>query len=246
MVKKVFSLFLIALMLTGCMAPKLTPTPPFGVEVKIAPYSPLPTPTPSPEREVRPSPTPTPETEIKPLPTIPQEEALSRAIKRAIADLSRRLGIPESEIEVVSASWQEMPIQDVECCQPEGKITLPAFVMGIEIVLLAQGKTYVYRGRGEMVNLCIPGEEKPVACNSILEKVLAFFESKGISREEIKVILVECVTWPDTSLGCPEPGKFYAQVLVPGYRIVLEVRGRIVEVHTDLKGRLVTCIPIEL
>ncbi|MDW8101324.1 MAG: hypothetical protein RMK30_00375 [Anaerolineae bacterium] len=244
MVRKVFSFFLIALMLTGCAAPKLTPTPPSRVEVKIAPYSPPSIPTPSPEREVRPL--PTPEMEVKPLPTIPREEALSRAIKRAIADLSRRLGIPESEIEVVSASWREMPIQEVECHQPEGKITLPAFVMGVEVVLMAQGKTYVYRGRGEMVTLCIPGEEKPTAYNPILERVLALFESKGISREEIKVIMVECVTWPDTSLGCPEPGKFYAQVLVPGYRIVLEVKGLRVEVHTDLKGRVVICSPIKL
>jgi hypothetical protein len=38
---------------------------------------------------------------------------------------------------------------------------------------------------------------------------------------EITVVLVEDVTWPDGSLGCPQPGMSYTQALVDGYRIVL-------------------------
>ncbi len=228
--KKVLSFLLLALAVAGCAAPEQTPTPApaSGVEVRVIPLSPLPTPAPEGE-----------ELTSQPSPTLPTEEALSRAVRRAVTDLSRRSGIPESEIEVVSASWEEMPIQDVECGRPEGKITLPAFVMGIEVVLSARGKTYIYRGRGEMVKLCSPEGEEPEAL--LLEKVKSLF--KDYPPEEVKVLLVERVTWPDTSLGCPEPGKFYAQVLVPGYRMVLEVGGRKVEVHTDLKGRAVVCFP---
>lgn len=43
---------------------------------------------------------------------------------------------------------------------------------------------------------------------------------------------VESVTWPDTSLGCPEPGMMYAQVLTPGYRFTLQSGGKLYRYHT--------------
>lgn len=230
MVRKVLCLFFITLTLAGCAAPEPTPAPQVGI--RLGPLSPLPTP--SPYVEPEPSPTPT-----VPSPVSHDEEALSRAVRRAVADLSRRLGIPEEEIEVVSATREEMPVQDVECGRPESRIVLPAFVMGIEVVLSACGQTYVYRGRGEMLNLCPPESEGLPPF--ILEKIRELFED--YPPEEVKIVLVEQVTWPDTSLGCPEPGKFYAQVLVPGYRVVVEVGGRKFEVHTDLRGRVVICNP---
>lgn len=54
----------------------------------------------------------------------------------------------------------------------------------------------------------------------------------GVSREEIKVIEVEEVEWPDTSLGCPQPGMAYAQVIVPGCRVTLDAADETYEVHT--------------
>jgi len=64
----------------------------------------------------------------------------------------------------------------------------------------------------------------------------------GVAVEEITVLKVEAVEWPDTSLGCPRPGEMYAQVITPGYRIILEVRGNRYEYHSDNQGkRLVLC-----
>ena len=42
----------------------------------------------------------------------------------------------------------------------------------------------------------------------------------------VGVVRAERVTWPDASLGCPEAGKFYAQVLTPGVWLVLSHVGR--------------------
>lgn len=53
-----------------------------------------------------------------------------------------------------------------------------------------------------------------------------------VSVSEISVISVEAVDWPDTSLGCPEPGMAYAQVITPGYLIVLEAKGQAYEYHS--------------
>jgi hypothetical protein len=62
----------------------------------------------------------------------------------------------------------------------------------------------------------------------------------GVDREEITVVSVEYVEWPDTSLGCPEPGQMYLQVITPGYRIILEVRGRTYEYHSD-RRQVILC-----
>ncbi len=46
-----------------------------------------------------------------------------------------------------------------------------------------------------------------------------------IDHELIEVIASEECTWGDTSLGFPDPGTSYAQVLVSGYRVVLRAAG---------------------
>ena len=40
------------------------------------------------------------------------------------------------------------------------------------------------------------------------------------------VISAEAVTFPDGSLGCPQPGMVYTQALVDGYKIVAEAGGK--------------------
>lgn len=58
---------------------------------------------------------------------------------------------------------------------------------------------------------------------------------------EISVVSVEAVDWPDTSLGCPQPGMAYAQVITPGFRVVLEAAGQSYEYHTDQDSSVVLC-----
>jgi hypothetical protein len=47
----------------------------------------------------------------------------------------------------------------------------------------------------------------------------------GVAADSIDVVSVEEVTWPDGSVGCPQPGMRYTQALVNGSRIVLRVDG---------------------
>jgi hypothetical protein len=45
----------------------------------------------------------------------------------------------------------------------------------------------------------------------------------GVAATSIIIAEAAEAMWPDTSLGIPEPGKMYAQMLTDGYRVVLEV-----------------------
>jgi len=64
-------------------------------------------------------------------------------------------------------------------------------------------------------------------------------EELDVALDDIDVTAVEAVQWSDASLGCPKPGYVYAQVITPGYRMLLEVQGEKHEVHTDKEGRSV-------
>jgi hypothetical protein len=52
-------------------------------------------------------------------------------------------------------------------------------------------------------------------------RALAFLRTAGVDPSLLTVTSAEPVTWPDSSLGCPQPGIQYLQMLTPGYRIEL-------------------------
>jgi hypothetical protein len=51
--------------------------------------------------------------------------------------------------------------------------------------------------------------------------------------EEIRLIKMEPVDWPDACLGATQPGEICAQVITPGYRLQVEIKGKVVELHSD-------------
>ena len=53
-----------------------------------------------------------------------------------------------------------------------------------------------------------------------------------ISEREIEILEVRKVVWPDASLGCPQPGKVYAQIQVDGLLIRLRAGGRMYFYHS--------------
>lgn len=67
--------------------------------------------------------------------------------------------------------------------------------------------------------------------------------AKRFKVPESAVVLTraEQLTWSDGSLGCPEPGRFYTQALVPGYRVVARTSAGELTYHTDARGNAVTC-----
>jgi hypothetical protein len=54
-----------------------------------------------------------------------------------------------------------------------------------------------------------------------------------VAEEAVTVASVAATQWPDASLGCPEPGRVYAQVLTRGYAMSLVVEGRRYAYHSD-------------
>lgn len=71
-----------------------------------------------------------------------------------------------------------------------------------------------------------PGLEKIVtqAINDLADRL-------ATDPEKILLVEVAAITWPDGSLGCPQPGMLYTQVQVDGFRIRFQVGEQIYEYH---------------
>ena len=63
----------------------------------------------------------------------------------------------------------------------------------------------------------------------------------GVPESQIEVVSYEYTEWPDSSLGCPEPGHAYLTVITPGYRVVLKAAGEQYEYHTNEKNMVIRC-----
>ena len=53
----------------------------------------------------------------------------------------------------------------------------------------------------------------------------------GVAAAAPQLDKAEAVDWADASLGCPEPGMMYAQLITPGYKVSLKVGGKTHDVH---------------
>ncbi len=90
-----------------------------------------------------------------------------------------------------------------------------------------------------------PAVEKKAVTNAPDEMIKAALEDAAnrstTAPADIKVISEEAVTWPDGSLGCPQPGMMYTQALVAGYRIVLQAGAQTLNYHAMSRGKPVFC-----
>ncbi|HEY4690296.1 MAG TPA: hypothetical protein VIK33_13355, partial [Anaerolineae bacterium] len=59
----------------------------------------------------------------------------------------------------------------------------------------------------------------PASLQPLIDTAIAdLSERLSIDATQITVVGFSAEVWPDASLGCPEPGVQYAQVLTEGYR----------------------------
>jgi hypothetical protein len=63
----------------------------------------------------------------------------------------------------------------------------------------------------------------------------------NVAASAVVLARAEQVTWPDGSLGCPEPGKLYTQMLVPGYRLTAKTTAGELVYHADAHGNVKSC-----
>jgi len=56
-------------------------------------------------------------------------------------------------------------------------------------------------------------------------------QQTGSNVDEVAIRSVEAIQFGDSSLGCPQPGMSYLQVITPGYKILAEAANRSFDVR---------------
>ncbi len=181
-------------------------------------------------------------------------------VDQAISDLAERLNVPTSEIVVVSEESVVWPDGSLGCPQP-GMNYIQILIEGHRIVLKHGDETYDYHAGPSSVVYCeqakltpqpaplltvapLPtvaieqgGVVKPTAgppseLQPLVDQAIAdLVDRMSVDPAEVEVVTAETVVWPDTSLGCPQPGMQYLQVLTDGFRIELRVKDHIYAYH---------------
>jgi hypothetical protein len=87
---------------------------------------------------------------------------------------------------------------------------------------------------------------QPGSASAVPEHFLAAVIDDAASRRDadrasVRIMSGQAVDWPDGSLGCPEPGKSYTQVIVPGYLVMVDVSGATLEYHLNQRGDFRQC-----
>jgi hypothetical protein len=86
-----------------------------------------------------------------------------------------------------------------------------------------------------------PAAATPELSGETAPLIAAIAADLGVLPETVQVVTMEPRDWPDSSLGCPQPDMLYAQVVTPGYLVLVEVSGERIEYHTDDRGTVVRC-----
>lgn len=88
------------------------------------------------------------------------------------------------------------------------------------------------------------GVDLPANAAEILSKALAqISETFGIAASDITVKSMESTMWPDACLGVSTAGMMCAQVVTPGYLVILDTPQGEMEVHTNETGDNFRIIP---
>lgn len=81
----------------------------------------------------------------------------------------------------------------------------------------------------------VPGGDEKIDPNlqPLIEMAVADLAQRlGVGAAGIEVLAAYLVVWPDSSLGCPQPGMQYLQVLTDGSLILLGSGGAVYRYHT--------------
>lgn len=112
------------------------------------------------------------------------------------------------------------------------KTYLVAAVMVLALILVAWASRPVNDGNGDQN----PGGDHPEVVQEVISKLK---DTLGISADEIKVESIEQVEWPNACLGLAGEDEMCAEVITPGWKIVLSVAGDDYTFHTDLSANYI-------
>jgi len=168
----------------------------------------------------------------------------------AIDTLAADLKVPRENVELDTVRAVEWRNSSLGCPKP-GMAYLDVITPGHKVTLRVDGQIYVVHEAANEAFVCrrnlalagiTPQRELEFGPQMVAaRKDLA--ARLGLRDSEIQFVSSEARTFPDGSLGCPEPGVMYTQAEVRGWVLTFAARERRHTYHADA-NRTIACPPI--
>jgi hypothetical protein len=173
----------------------------------------------------------------------PTEGQYAQAEQAAVKALTEELGTGADQVKVVRVEAVEWPDSCLGIVRIDA-LCAQGIVPGFRIILEANGTEYEYHTNAdgsEVVKSPLPEADAPVeAAQATLAQAL------GIEPAEIEVVTSRPVEWPNACLGASLPGRMCAEVVTPGYLIILKAGEKEYEYHTNADGSVIQPGEVEL
>ena len=166
-------------------------------------------------------------------------------VEQARKNLSSILNINESSIEIVDFVLVEWADSSLGYPEP-GKSYEPTRITGYVITLHVGDKLYEYHSDKIKIvppsgPIIYPGEgvwtgNMTYQVNKLIGYAKNDLATKlKIPETSIQLVRTISTEWEDSSLGYPEKGMMYTQVITPGYIILLIADNKMYEYHSDFQ-----------
>ena len=96
-------------------------------------------------------------------------------------------------------------------------------------VTVTQSQPSITKEKNAMSGTPIPMPIDPALQKVVTQAKQALARRLAIPEEQIELVEVQSVIWPDKSLGCPQPGMVYIQIQVDGLLIRFRAGGQVYE-----------------
>jgi len=106
-----------------------------------------------------------------------------------------------------------------------------------ELLLMVLCITLLWPGCGSAGQTPSPPPDRDKAQRLAIETLS---DKLAIDADQIEVVYVSAMNWPDSSLGCPQPGVDYLQVVTPGSLVLLRAGTNAYRVHVG-NTRAIIC-----
>lgn len=170
--------------------------------------------------------------------------SLPEAALAAQRVLSEQLGVELSSIRIISVVAVEWRDGCLGLAAPDEMCTM-AIVPGYQVILEVDGQQFMLHtnASGSQVraaNLPAPENLVPPAA---LQARAGLADTLQLAPEAVRIISTEAVEWPDACLGAPQPDEVCAQVVTPGYKVLLGTGETQYECRTDQTGDNLRLLP---
>ena len=151
----------------------------------------------------------------------------------------------QHSVSLDSASTVPFPLPEAEAAVASANVAPGLYDRRIEAVATDGQRVQVRNDEAAVYVVDLTPEDTESARRALIAAREALAELLLLpAAEPPQLVELAAVEWGDASLGCPEPGMMYVQVITPGFSFRFNHDERVYEYHTSQDGSsVVQCEP---